>query len=45
MKALVYKGPGKKSWEDVPNPVIKQSDRRDRENGGHHHLRHRPAHS
>jgi alcohol dehydrogenase len=25
MKALVYKGPGKKSWEDVPNPVIKQS--------------------
>ncbi|QNE46596.1 zinc-dependent alcohol dehydrogenase family protein [Glaciihabitans sp. INWT7] len=22
MKALVYKGPGQKSWEDVPNPVI-----------------------
>ncbi len=23
MKALVYKGPGQKSWEEVPNPVIK----------------------
>lgn len=22
MKALVYKGPGEKSWEDVPDPVI-----------------------
>ncbi len=22
MKALVYQGPGKKSWEDVPNPTI-----------------------
>ncbi|MBC7596738.1 MAG: zinc-dependent alcohol dehydrogenase family protein [Kineosporiaceae bacterium] len=22
MKALVYKGPGKKSWEEVPDPVI-----------------------
>jgi alcohol dehydrogenase len=22
MKALVYKGPGQKAWEDVPNPVI-----------------------
>ena len=22
MKALVYKGPGQKSWEDVPNPLI-----------------------
>jgi alcohol dehydrogenase len=24
MKALVYEGPGKKSWKDVPNPVIQQ---------------------
>ncbi len=24
MKALVYKGPGQKAWEDVPNPVILQ---------------------
>ena len=24
MKALVYKGPGQKSWEEVPNPVILQ---------------------
>jgi len=24
MKALVYKGPGKKAWEDVPDPVILQ---------------------
>ncbi len=24
MKALVYKGPGQKSWEDVPNPVIQR---------------------
>ena len=24
MKALVYKGPGKKSWEEVPDPAIKQ---------------------
>ena len=24
MKALVYNGPGQKSWEDVPNPVILQ---------------------
>lgn len=22
MKALVYKGPGKKSWEEVPNPTL-----------------------
>ena len=22
MKALVYKGPGQKAWQDVPNPVI-----------------------
>jgi alcohol dehydrogenase len=25
MKALVYKGPGEKAWEEVPNPVIQQS--------------------
>jgi alcohol dehydrogenase len=25
VKALVYQGPGKKSWEEVPDPVIKQS--------------------
>ncbi len=25
MKALVYKGPGQKSWEEVPEPVIQQS--------------------
>jgi len=25
MKALVYKGPGQKSWEDVPDPVIQKS--------------------
>ena len=24
MKALVYEGPGKKSWKDVPNPKILQ---------------------
>ena len=24
MKALVYKGPSKKSWEEVPNPVIQK---------------------
>ena len=24
MKALVYKGPGQKSWEDVPNPAIQK---------------------
>jgi alcohol dehydrogenase len=24
MKALVYHGPGRKSWDDVPDPVIKQ---------------------
>ena len=24
MKALVYEGPGKKSWKDVPNPTIQQ---------------------
>jgi alcohol dehydrogenase len=24
MKALVYHGPGKKAWEDVPDPVIQQ---------------------
>jgi alcohol dehydrogenase len=24
MKALVYKGPGKKSWEEVPDPEIRQ---------------------
>ena len=25
MKALVYKGPGKIDWEEVPNPVILNS--------------------
>jgi alcohol dehydrogenase len=25
MKALVYKGPGQKSWEDVPDPKIEQA--------------------
>lgn len=25
MKALVYKGPGQKSWEEVPNPKIQKS--------------------
>ncbi len=25
MKALVYQGPGKKSWEEVPDPVIQHS--------------------
>ena len=25
MKALVYHGPGKKSWEEVPKPVLKES--------------------
>ena len=25
MKALVYHGPGKKSWEEVPMPVLKES--------------------
>ncbi len=25
MKALVYHGPGKKAWEDVPDPVIKDT--------------------
>ena len=25
MKALVYKGPGKKEWEEVPDPVIQRS--------------------
>ncbi|HQT99401.1 MAG TPA: zinc-dependent alcohol dehydrogenase family protein [Acidimicrobiales bacterium] len=25
MKALVYKGPGNKSWEEVPNPKIQKS--------------------
>lgn len=24
MKALVYRGPGQKSWEEVPDPVIRQ---------------------
>ncbi len=24
MKALVYKGPGKKAWEEVPDPKIEQ---------------------
>src|SRR3954452_5933871 len=24
MKALVYHGPGKKSWDDVPDPTIKE---------------------
>jgi alcohol dehydrogenase len=24
MKALVYEGPGKKSWKDVPAPVIRE---------------------
>src|SRR5664279_5744019 len=25
MKALVYKGPGEKTWEDVPDPVIREA--------------------
>jgi len=27
MKALVYKGPGQKSWEEVPDPQIELSFR------------------
>jgi alcohol dehydrogenase len=26
MKALVYHGPGRRSWEDVPDPVIQEPD-------------------
>ena len=44
MKALVYKGPGKKAWEEVPDPKIEAADRRDREDGRHDHLRHGPPH-
>ena len=25
MKALVYRGPGNKSWDDVPDPVLNQA--------------------
>ena len=24
MKALIYQGPGKKAWDEVPNPKIEQ---------------------
>ncbi len=26
MKALVYHGPGKKAWEEVPDPVIQEPE-------------------
>ena len=31
MKALVYHGPGKRAWEEVPDPVHPRSDGRDRQ--------------
>ena len=44
MKALVYHGPGKKAWEDVPDAAI-QDPTDVVVTGRHHHdLRHRPAH-
>ena len=42
MKALVYGGPGQKSWTDVPDPEDPESQRRDRQGGHHHDLRHGP---
>ena len=26
MKALVYHGPGRRSWEDVPDPIVKDPE-------------------
>ena len=44
MKALVYKGPGKKAWEEVADPNIQKPTDVIVEDGGDHDLRHGPAH-
>ena len=44
MKALVYHGPGQRSWEDVPDPVDHRSHGRDRPDRLVDNLRDRPAH-
>ena len=44
MKALVYHGPGKKSWEDVPDAAVQEPTDVVVTRRHHHHLRHGPAH-
>ena len=44
MHALVYHGPGKKAWEEVPKPDDPGRHRRHRPRRRRHDLRHRPAH-
>ena len=44
MKALVYHGPGEKSWTDAPDPQIQKPDRHHRQDRHDDDLRHRPAH-
>ena len=44
MKALVYHGPGQRTWERVPDPTVHRADRRDRPHRLVHDLRHRPSH-
>ena len=44
MKALVYHGPGERSWDEVPDPAHRAADGRDRPHRLVHDLRDRPAH-
>ena len=45
MKALIYKGPGKKAWDEVPDPKIEQPTDVIVQDGGDDDLRYRPPHS
>ena len=45
MKALVYHGPGKRAWEDVPDPVIVEPTDAIVRIDAADDLRHRPSHS
>ena len=44
MKALVFGGPGQRSWDSVEDPGIQEPDRRHREGRDDDDLRHGPAH-
>ena len=44
MRAVVFHGPGEKSWDEVADPKIDDDDGRHRRDRRGHHLRHRPAH-
>ena len=44
MKALIYKGPGMKAWDETPDPKIEQPTDVIVKMVSHDYLRHRPPH-